>query len=57
MLAAPFLFRYRYYLLVILSLNLEICLRMYTYWTYLRCLLAYVDVAAVRALPDHIAIA
>ena len=43
--------------LIVLSLNLEVCLRMNTYWTYLRCLLAYVDVTAVRALPDHIAIA
>ena len=45
------------YLLVVLSLNLEVSLRMNTYWAYLRSLLAYVDVTAVRALPDHIAVA
>ena len=49
--------KYRSCLLIILSLNLEVRLWMSTYWTKLRSLLANDDVTAVRALPDHIALA
>jgi hypothetical protein len=36
-----------YYLLVVLSLNLEVSLWVNTYWAYLRSLLANMDVTAV----------
>ena len=44
------------YLLIVLSLNLEVSLRVSTYRANLWSLLADYDVTAVRALPDHIAL-
>lgn len=44
------------YLLIVLSLKLEVILWVSTYRAHLRSILAYVDVATVRALPDHIAV-
>lgn len=44
-------------LLIVLSLYLEIALRMLAYRTNLRSLLAYDNVAAVRALPNHVLVA
>ena len=44
------------YLLIVLLLNLEVCLRMSTYRAHLWSLLADVDVTTVRALPDHITV-
>jgi hypothetical protein len=37
----------RNYLLIVLSLNLEVSLWVNTYWAYLRSLLAYLNVATV----------
>lgn len=44
-------------LLIVLGLDFEECLRMVADRAFLRSLLAYVDVSAVRALPDDIAFA
>ena len=45
-----------FFVLVVLCFDLEVSLRMFANGANLRCLFANVDVAAVCALPDHVAI-
>ena len=45
-----------FFVLVVLCFDLEVSLRVFTNGANLRCLFANVDVAAVCALPDHVAI-
>lgn len=44
-------------ILVVLLFKLEVGLRVSAYGTHLGCLLANVDMATVRTLPNHIAVA